>query len=266
MINWKKIAIITTMLIAVWVLFIKVPCEIVFYLQHRQLSDNQQTSYQQISTIESNLQSMQGDLPQVNKDLSKKYVEYLVTKGRYTEKSITKDWRLIDTGNYIFPFEDKSRIVASRSGNRPSFSSFRVDQKSSITVLEMEESFAGTGLEGTAKYFIEAELKYGVNAIFLAALGIHESSWGRSSLSVHKNNLFGFGAYDRDPYNMAYSFGSKEECILYVAKFISEQYIHGGYNTGPYMYNIGAKYASDQNWASKIWSTMLHIEKKAIES
>ena len=31
-------------------------------------------------------------------------------------------------------------------------------------------------------------------------MGIHESGWGKSSLSIDKNNLFGMNATDNNPY------------------------------------------------------------------
>jgi len=43
----------------------------------------------------------------------------------------------------------------------------------------------------------------GINPIFILALAIHESGWGKSQIARAKNNLFGWGAVDADPFNRA---------------------------------------------------------------
>ena len=57
-----------------------------------------------------------------------------------------------------------------------------------------------------AKYFYYIEQQYKINGIFVAAIGIHESAWGTSQIAKNKKNLFGYGAYDSNPYNGAYQF------------------------------------------------------------
>ena len=44
------------------------------------------------------------------------------------------------------------------------------------------------------------EQKYKVNGLFVAAIGIHESSWGTSTIAQEKRNLFGYGSYDASAY------------------------------------------------------------------
>ncbi len=57
-----------------------------------------------------------------------------------------------------------------------------------------------------AQYFYYIEKQYKINGVFVAAMAIHESAWGTSKIARDKNNLFGYGAYDSNPYNGAYQF------------------------------------------------------------
>src|SRR6187549_531133 len=51
--------------------------------------------------------------------------------------------------------------------------------------------------------FMAAERNYGINARFLLAAALHESGWGRGAIARIKHNLFGYNAYDRDPFRFA---------------------------------------------------------------
>ena len=57
-----------------------------------------------------------------------------------------------------------------------------------------------------AQYFYYIENQYQINGIFVASIAIHESAWGTSKIARDKKNLFGYGAYDSNPYNGAYQF------------------------------------------------------------
>ena len=61
-------------------------------------------------------------------------------------------------------------------------------------------------MEQNAQYFYYVEKQYNINGLFVAAIGIHESNWGTSKIAKDKKNLFGYGAYDSNPYNGAYQF------------------------------------------------------------
>ena len=57
-------------------------------------------------------------------------------------------------------------------------------------------------------------------------MAIHESGWGSSKIAKDKKNLFGFGAYDRSPYDSAVTFATYEEGIETVAKYLVKNYIN----------------------------------------
>lgn len=112
----------------------------------------------------------------------------------------------------------------------------------------------GTALAGLGQYFIEAEQEYHVSARYLLAHAIEESGWGTSALAVNKHNLFGYEAYDANPYVDGMTFTSDEACILYVAQQISTNYLTptGAFYHGPTLLGMNVDYATDPNWAINI--------------
>lgn len=124
---------------------------------------------------------------------------------------------------------------------------------SNVNVDEMEKMLEGTGLAGLGKAFVEAEQKYGVNAIYLMGLAAEESGYGTSAFAKLRNNLMGWCAYDSDP-NKAMYFESKEACILHVASKLKANYLTegGAYFEGYTVKAIDVHYASDKLHGEKI--------------
>lgn len=171
------------------------------------------------------------------------------------ERTLLRSGRLTET-HVVAP--GRSRLTEVNS----SPSEFDVNRPSTVTAYELEQVLADTGLAGLGEAFVLAELNTGINALFLAALAAHESSWGRSQLAQDKHNLFGFGAYDASPYQSAKSFGSKYDCVLYVGKFLREHYIDGQLSRGHTLSDINRKYASDPNWCHKVFAIMIQIDRQ----
>ena len=143
------------------------------------------------------------------------------------------------------------------------------------TVLSNNLSDKNKIFEQSAEYFYKAEQKYKVNGIFLASIGIHESAWGTSKIANDKNNLFGFTAYDSDPYNSATSFDNYENAINKVAEVLSTKYLHvagtkisdeltatGTYFNGTSAKSVNVRYASDTGWADKVFNYMQYLYNK----
>ena len=123
-----------------------------------------------------------------------------------------------------------------------------------------------------AEYFYYAEKQYNINGIFLAAVGIHESAWGTSRISLDKKNLFGYGAVDSNPYGGAYTFNTYSEGIDLLARVFVKYYINpdgtriyngnianGKFYNGNTLSSINIKYASDKNWANSVYKWMKHL-------
>ncbi len=119
---------------------------------------------------------------------------------------------------------------------------------------------SGGKLVNTGQYFYAVQDNYGINGALQYAMGIHESGWGKSSLSLNKNNLFGMNATDNNPYGNGTSFPSVEAGINYHA----DHYLSQGYTnvTGDWRYvgshvgnkgsGMNVRYASDPFWGEKI--------------
>lgn len=118
----------------------------------------------------------------------------------------------------------------------------------------IDQVLQGTPMSGLGAAFKAAENTYGVNAYFLSSLAAHESDYGRSAIAKDKNNLFGFTAYDSNPYGSARKYSSVEESIFDAAAYLSEQYLSEGgkYFKGYSIEAIGNAYASDPQWADKV--------------
>ena len=124
-------------------------------------------------------------------------------------------------------------------------------------------------IENCAEAFYNAEQKYNVNGIFLASMAIHESAWGTSKIAQDKKNLFGFGAYDRSPYESANSFDEYTKGIETVAKYLAKNYLNksgtkiydnetatGTYYNGATISGVNTRYCTDKEWSTKIFKYM----------
>ena len=137
--------------------------------------------------------------------------------------------------------------------------------KSYASGEKLQAALEDSLLEPLAGAYVKAEEKYGVNAIFLAALSIHESGWGTSNITRQKNNLFGFGAYDHSPFDSAVGFDSRTESIEAAARLLSNDYLSedGRYYQGGYtLSHVGVNYASCLTWPDKVARVMQMLQKE----
>lgn len=123
----------------------------------------------------------------------------------------------------------------------------------------IQQRYPNSPLIGEGQTFLDAQSKYGVNAQYLASHAILESGWGLSAIAKDKHNLFGYMAYDDDPYGHAAYFSSFKDAIYYQAYFVAKQYLdpkgqwYGGSST---LDGMNVHYASDPYWAEKISGIM----------
>ena len=124
-------------------------------------------------------------------------------------------------------------------------------------------------LVGRGDSFGRSQSVYGVNQTLQYAMAIHESAFGRSSLSVNKNNLFGMNASDLDPSGLSTAFESVEQGILHHANaYLSKGYTdplkderYFGAHLGNKGSGMNVKYASDPYWGEKIAGHYHQIDK-----
>lgn len=220
---------------------------------------------QQLKKLELQLKEQENNLPEL-------YNKLLYGNGRFTCQTI-----VLGNGSRLSLADATLRTLGRRGEKYPPVSrayaryndtTFDITKPSAVTAYELNQVFHNTPMHDLGAAFIQAELKTGLNAIFLSAIAVHESSWGHSTLASEKNNLFGFGAYDHDP-SLALSFDSKSTCVMHVANFLRTHYIDGTYSRGHAIADINKLYASDQTWSKKIFSIMCKIDEtiqqKALE-
>lgn len=140
------------------------------------------------------------------------------------------------------------------------------------TVLSNNISDKNNIFEENAEVFYDMEQKYKINGIFIAAVGIHESAWGTSKIAEDKKNLFGYKAYDSDPYNSAEIFDTYKLAIEKVAEALAINYLYekgtkisedlvakGTYYNGKDAKSVNIRYASDEEWAEKVFNYMQYL-------
>ncbi|MCL6633310.1 MAG: peptidoglycan-binding protein [Alicyclobacillus herbarius] len=118
----------------------------------------------------------------------------------------------------------------------------------------------GYALQGLGSSMLDAQKGYGVNAIYLMAHAVEESAGGRSSIALAKNNIYGYGAYDSDPGNLAGVFPSEDYAIHYQAYTVRLSYLESPTITGlssshyisPNLDGMNQSYASDHDWSPNI--------------
>lgn len=114
-----------------------------------------------------------------------------------------------------------------------------------------------SALYNSGNLFIQAQKKYGVNAAMMFSLACNESDYGRSSIALNNNNLFGHAVYDSSP-DSANSYSSVKQCInSHAYDFIQKGFAnpqdsryHGSW-FGDKASGINVDYASDPYWGEK---------------
>lgn len=93
--------------------------------------------------------------------------------------------------------------------------------------------------------FVDAESKYGINALFILAHADVESAHGTSYYAQTRNNLFGFNAIDSNP-NEASSYASQAESIDFYGNFLKTYYLTPGgvYYNGETPHGVFVRYSS----------------------
>lgn len=115
--------------------------------------------------------------------------------------------------------------------------------------------------------FTNAQDTYGVNALLVYSMGLLESGWGRSSIAIKKNNLFGWGAVDSNPSGGAEGYDNIAAAVQQHMAVNLRGYldIQDARFFGSHLGNKGSgfnvKYASDPYWGLKIAGLAYQIDK-----
>ena len=134
---------------------------------------------------------------------------------------------------------------------------------SNVTSEEIDKMLEGTKLHGLGSAFVEAEQKYGVNALYMMGLACLESGFGNSAFAQKRNNLYGWNAVDSNP-NNASTFSSQKEATLYVASKLQSNYLTEGgvYYEGYSPRAVDVHYCTDKAHADKIVNIVNNLLQK----
>lgn len=210
---------------------------------------------EQIGVYQDNMQALEQEKAALEEMLALRVQNYRIVTGGLAVQAVS-EWRLSRSGR-----TEQGRLTGI---NMPLLS------RSGFSAGAFEKAWrrhGAAGLFGTGEALVRAEEKYGVNALALAAIIVHESGWGRSSIARRKNNLAGINATDSNPFGNARTFKSKGDCIFYLAKMLKQRYLTAGgsFYRGDNLAAVNACYASDPAWASKVASIMGVIARAATE-
>ncbi|OCA84656.1 SH3 domain-containing protein [Bacillus sp. FJAT-27986] len=186
------------------------------------------------------------------------------------------------SGDYLITKANYDKMN-SYENNKNSYLHIDLRTKSSVTAAQINAYIAkhatstNSVLYNKGSAFITAANKYGVNALYLAAHAIHESNYGKSTIALAKNNLFGFGSYDSTPFVGSVKFASIEENIAFIAQEMKATYLNPSnwkYKGATLGYTIkdangnritdlskgmNFYYASDSDWGKRVSTHMSNI-------
>lgn len=184
----------------------------------------------------------------------------------YTERYIKE----IEKENKTKKIKHKSvQKLTSRGeiSRRPIYDFNNLTVKSNVTEEFLKSKLEGTPLYNHAMSYIKAEKEFGINALFLCAISIQESGWGESRLAKEKNNLFGYAAYNDNPYSSAKQFSSVDESILIVGEKLANNYLNenGKYYNGKSIDAVNTRYSlNDDGTINKDWGNTIKLLMKQL--
>lgn len=149
------------------------------------------------------------------------------------------------------PFYNYYQFLSHRS--KTTLTPYNLD-----TITNDKVGSSSSKMKNMGQYYIENQNTYGTNALLMFGVSGNESAWGTSGIARDKNNLFGHGAVDSNPYYGANGYANPQTSIKYHAeKFISNGYLdnedwrYNGGHLGDKLSGVNVRYASDPYWGEK---------------
>lgn len=205
-----------------------------------------------------------------NLDYLKTDVRYYSYDGHYFYDSydkMVKDYKNETYRNAVNanePYYNYYQYLSHRS--KTSLTGRELNQITQNTIANYSPS--DTKFYEIGNAFIENQNAYGVNAILMFGVAANESNWGRSEIAFDKNNLFGHGANDNDPYYGANGYDTPSHSIRDHAYYwVSRGFLdyddsrHFGASLGDKETGMNVKYASDPYWGEKAASQAYYAGK-----
>lgn len=202
---------------------------------------------------------------------------YYSYDGHYFYTTIKK--MLIDykNGNYnnavnSTPYYNYYMYLSNHT--KTNYSTINIDEYIRNNLGYTKDSYGNSASTGTSRlygkgaYFYNTQQLYGVNAILSLSLSRNETSNGRSTLAINKNNGFGLNAVDTNPYQAAKWYASFAASIYgYATKWITNGYAKAtdwryfGPQFGEKQSGMNVKYAADTYWSEKMAANYYSFDK-----
>lgn len=146
-----------------------------------------------------------------------------------------------------YPADDVNYIIHQNLGY---FSDVTVEE---IDAWINKKTNSSSLMRGMGKIFVEVGKAVNLDPRYLVAHAAEESAWGTSNIVRKKYNFFGIGAFDRNPGEMAYSYGGAATGLADGIKWIKRVYYTERKKTTLFlMHSEPYKYATNANWATNI--------------
>lgn len=213
---------------------------------------------------------------------SKLKIEKKKSNWYYVKYNTYYGWVEADCVTYIIPnnitYNNSNEEYTKKELLATLSKTMNLNKPSGLTLEQFEKIFENENkdkngvFKENAKYFYYIEQSYGINGVFVAAIGIHESAWGTSRIAIDKKNLFGYGAYDMSAYSSAYSYNGYAAGIDMIARVLVKHYLNpkgtsvyngeiatGKYYNGCTLPDVNKKYATDKKWADSVYTWMKYL-------
>lgn len=156
----------------------------------------------------------------------------------------------------------KKQIKELKADEPRVFDPMNLLKKSNLSVEEIRLMLKGSALEEQAPAFYKCEKTYGVNAVVVMGIAIHESAWGTSRRAREDHNLTGYGVTSDSAKGI--NAPTKEENLMMTAKLLKEKYLvkGGAYYHGPTVKGVNQKYCVGNTWAGYVTNRCYEIMKR----
>jgi len=163
------------------------------------------------------------------------------------------------------PFFNYFQYLSLRSSSR--VTATQLDNFINNRVATMANG-SNSVLIGQGRHFVNAQNRYGVNALMSFAKAIHESATGLSSIAINNNNVFGLNAHDAAPGANASVYRDVEHSINdYANHWMSRGYLwpddwrYSGSHVGHKGSGMNLRYATDPYWGQKIAGWAMRVDR-----
>ena len=157
--------------------------------------------------------------------------------------------------------DDKAKVEIERM-----FDPNDVTKPSNITENDAITMLKDTNLEHLAGTFVACEKDYGINAVFIMSIAIHESGWGNSPRARYDHNFTGYGVYSSSAKGI--NSDRDEDNIRLTASKLMENYLSedGKYYKGKRVCDVHETYCATGEWSKGVCSAAYRVMERLIDN